>query len=44
MEVVFRIADRIAVLHRGRIIADATPDEVKGDAEVQEAYLGGVEL
>ncbi|MFC6988219.1 ABC transporter ATP-binding protein [Haloplanus sp. GCM10025708] len=44
MEVIFRIADRILVLNRGRVIADATPEEVQGDPEVQEAYLGGVEL
>jgi branched-chain amino acid transport system ATP-binding protein len=44
MEVIFRVADRIAVLHRGRIIADAEPETVKGDPEVQEAYLGGVEI
>jgi branched-chain amino acid transport system ATP-binding protein len=44
MEVIFRVADRIAVLHRGAIIADAHPDEVKGDPDVQEAYLGGVEI
>ncbi|MFT4921993.1 MAG: branched-chain amino acid transport system ATP-binding protein [Haloarculaceae archaeon] len=44
MEVIFRVADKIAVLNRGRIIADGTPDQVKGDPEVQEAYLGGVEI
>jgi branched-chain amino acid transport system ATP-binding protein len=44
MEIIFRIADSIAVLNRGAIIADGTPDEVQGDTDVQEAYLGGVEL
>ena len=44
MEIIFRIADRILVLNRGRVIADGTPDEVRGDEDVQEAYLGGVEL
>lgn len=43
MEVVFELADRIAVLHRGHLIADGTVDEVRGDALVQEAYLGGVD-
>jgi len=44
MEVIFRVADQIAVLHRGGIIADAAPEEVKGSPDVQEAYLGGVEI
>jgi branched-chain amino acid transport system ATP-binding protein len=43
MEVVFRLADKITVLHRGRVIADGTPDDVKANAEVQSAYLGGME-
>jgi branched-chain amino acid transport system ATP-binding protein len=43
MEVVFQLAQRITVLHRGAVIADGTPDEVKADAAVQEAYLGGFE-
>jgi branched-chain amino acid transport system ATP-binding protein len=41
MEVVFRLAHRITVLHRGSVIADGVPDAVKADANVQEAYLGG---
>ena len=44
MEVIFSIADSIAVLNRGAIIADGTPEEVQDNTDVQEAYLGGVEL
>jgi branched-chain amino acid transport system ATP-binding protein len=42
MEVVFRLADKITVLHRGRVIADGVPDAVRANAEVQSAYLGGM--
>jgi len=41
MHVVFSLADRISVLAQGKIIASGTPDEVRGNPKVQEAYLGG---
>ena len=41
MEVVFRLAQRITVLHRGSVIADDVPQVVKADPAVQAAYLGG---
>jgi branched-chain amino acid transport system ATP-binding protein len=40
MEIVFGLATRIAVLDAGRLIADGTPDEIRGSTVVQEAYLG----
>jgi branched-chain amino acid transport system ATP-binding protein len=40
MEVVFSIAQKIAVLHQGRIIAEGKPEDVRGDAEVKRVYLG----
>ncbi|MEI6837993.1 MAG: ABC transporter ATP-binding protein [Alcaligenaceae bacterium] len=43
MDVVFSLADRIAVLHRGRLIADGSVEEVKADAAVQDAYLWGLD-
>ncbi|PSQ58480.1 MAG: ABC transporter ATP-binding protein [Halobacteriales archaeon SW_9_67_25] len=44
MEVIFRVADKITVLHRGAIIANAAPEQIRGDEQVQEAYLGGAEI
>ena len=44
MHVVFSLADTISVLSQGAIIASGTPDEIRGNPIVQEAYLGGVEL
>jgi branched-chain amino acid transport system ATP-binding protein len=41
MEVVFRLAHKITVLHRGSVIADGDPETVKADEGVQNAYLGG---
>jgi branched-chain amino acid transport system ATP-binding protein len=40
MEVVFSIAQRIAVLHQGRVIAEGTPAQVRADPEVRRVYLG----
>jgi len=42
MDVVFRLAERITVLHEGRVIAEGTPAQVRGDTLVNEVYLGKV--
>lgn len=44
MEVVFSISEYIRVLHQGAIIAEGTPQEIKDNQEVQQVYMGGVEL
>ncbi|MBY0430906.1 MAG: ABC transporter ATP-binding protein [Rhodospirillales bacterium] len=40
MSVVFSLCDRISVLVYGEILATGTPDEIRSNREVQEAYLG----
>jgi branched-chain amino acid transport system ATP-binding protein len=40
MDTVFAHADRIVVLHRGRVIASGAPAEVRAHPEVREVYLG----
>ena len=44
MSVVFNLADRIAVLVYGEIIANDTPEKIRSNAAVQEAYLGTAQV
>lgn len=40
MDVVFAFADRVIVMARGRLIAQGTPEQVRGDPLVQAVYFG----
>ena len=40
MDVVFSIAERIAVLHFGRFIAEGTPEAIRANSQVQRIYFG----
>ena len=42
MDLVMRISSRVSVLHRGILIAEGPPEEVRENPEVREAYLVGV--
>jgi len=42
MDALFELAERVTVLQEGRVLVEGTPDEIKNNAAVQEAYLGGV--
>ena len=42
MDAIFELAERITVLHEGRVLTEGTPEEIKQNNTVQEAYLGGV--
>ncbi|GAA4126758.1 ABC transporter ATP-binding protein [Actinomadura keratinilytica] len=40
LDVVFRLADRVTVLHLGRVLASGAPEAIRADEKVQRAYLG----
>jgi urea transport system ATP-binding protein len=40
MDFVAKIADRVTVLHLGKIIKEGTMEEVRDDPRVKEVYLG----
>ena len=42
MDALFELAERVTVLQEGRVLVEGTPQEIKNNTTVQEAYLGGV--
>lgn len=42
MDSLFELVERATVLQEGRVLVEGTPDEIKRNADVQEAYLGGI--
>ena len=41
---VLELSDRITVMHLGRVIAQGTPQEIQGNPDVQQAYLGSSQM
>ena len=44
MDLVFGVAERIIVMHYGKIIADGTMDQIQADSRVKEIYMGSGEF
>jgi branched-chain amino acid transport system permease protein len=42
MDSLFELVERVTVLQEGRVLVEGTPEEIKSNSVVQEAYLGGV--
>ncbi|MFH1340371.1 MAG: branched-chain amino acid ABC transporter ATP-binding protein/permease [Pseudomonadota bacterium] len=42
LDAIFELAERITVLYEGRLLADGSPDEIRRNRHVQDAYLGGL--
>jgi branched-chain amino acid transport system permease protein len=42
MDSLFELVDKVTVLQEGRVLVEGTPDEIKSNEKVQEAYLGGM--
>ena len=40
MDMIMRVSDRISVMYFGKLLAEGTPEEIRGDSRVREAYLG----
>ena len=42
MDLLFELVERVTVLQEGRVLVEGTPNEIKTNKAVQDAYLGGV--
>lgn len=40
----FELVERVTVLQEGRVLVEGTPADIEANAQVQEAYLGGIAL
>ena len=42
MDVALRVAERVTMMHEGRVILEGTPAEIRASETVRDIYLGGV--
>ena len=40
MDVALTVAERVTMMHNGRVIVEGTPDEIRGNTLVHDLYLG----
>lgn len=41
LDIALRVAERVTVMHNGRVLRHGSPGEIESDAEVQAIYMGG---
>jgi branched-chain amino acid transport system ATP-binding protein len=41
MDVALRVAERVTMMHEGRVILEGTPAEIRASETVRDIYLGG---
>ena len=44
MDVALRVAERVTMMHDGRVIVEGTPDEIRANELVHDLYLGAAPL
>ncbi len=42
IDIIMSVSDRISVMHFGKLIAEGAPEEIRRNADVRRAYLGGI--
>ena len=40
MDIALRVAERVTMMHDGRVIVEGTPDEIRANQTVHDLYLG----
>ncbi len=41
LDIALRVAEKVTVMHNGRVLRTGTPDEIESDPQVQAIYMGG---